>query len=446
MPTRSSTTWRRWPRRIRGRGCDRTSRRTSARPSHGDKRKRGIARSPCATPREVDRHRGGRARRGHPRSPTRSSTRGAWPRSPRSTSVTVAVDSEATIEAAASAGISGMPRRRRRRAAALRLRPRRRRPARRARPVAAGSIVRGVMGYEGHLMMVDGPPASSGPRSSVAMEILLTRPRRRRRRSRSSAGGTGTYDLHDATGITELQAGSYALMDTALRQARSAVPTGAVRRRHRSSRVRPTHAVADVGLKALGMDHGNPAHRSAPTCRYCSDEHVTFNPHDGVTRRRPRPGRAGARRPDDGDARARHGSCAATTCSNRGRSTCGGGTRDERARRRGVRVRRRAGRAPVDPGRRLVAPANRRDGPGVGPLPARPRGPGRRRRVRDEALAARWRYRCGGRRRAGAVTAVAHPPAPARSRAGSGTDPGVPRQPALQERAPDRDGRHARRR
>ena len=34
-------------------------------------------------------------------------------------------------------------------------------------------------------------------------------------------------------------------------------------------------AVADVGLKALGMDHGNPTIDGAAVW-FCSDEHVTF--------------------------------------------------------------------------------------------------------------------------------------------------------------------------
>jgi D-serine deaminase-like pyridoxal phosphate-dependent protein len=38
------------------------------------------------------------------------------------------------------------------------------------------------------------------------------------------------------------------------------------------------HAVADCGLKALGMDHGNP-HIDAADVWFCSDEHVTFAPH-----------------------------------------------------------------------------------------------------------------------------------------------------------------------
>jgi D-serine deaminase-like pyridoxal phosphate-dependent protein len=36
-------------------------------------------------------------------------------------------------------------------------------------------------------------------------------------------------------------------------------------------------AVADCGLKALGMDHGNPSIDGA-TVLFCSDEHITFVP------------------------------------------------------------------------------------------------------------------------------------------------------------------------
>ena len=93
-----------------------------------------------------------------------------------------------------------------------------------------------------------------------------------------SAGGTGTYDLN--TWATEIQAGSYALMDTAygrlglpFRQSLSVLAT--------VISVSPGHAVADCGLKALGMDHGNPTIEDA-TVFFCSDEHVTFRPRDPV--------------------------------------------------------------------------------------------------------------------------------------------------------------------
>ena len=36
-------------------------------------------------------------------------------------------------------------------------------------------------------------------------------------------------------------------------------------------------AVADAGLKALGMDHGNPEIEGAEVW-FCSDEHTTFSP------------------------------------------------------------------------------------------------------------------------------------------------------------------------
>jgi D-serine deaminase-like pyridoxal phosphate-dependent protein len=36
-------------------------------------------------------------------------------------------------------------------------------------------------------------------------------------------------------------------------------------------------AVADCGLKALGMDHGNPTIEGGEIL-FCSDEHVTFRP------------------------------------------------------------------------------------------------------------------------------------------------------------------------
>jgi D-serine deaminase-like pyridoxal phosphate-dependent protein len=53
----------------------------------------------------------------------------------------------------------------------------------------------------------------------------------------------------------------------------------------------PAYAVADVGLKALGMDHGNPsipgsagagAATGSHSVWFCSDEHVTFAADPGT--------------------------------------------------------------------------------------------------------------------------------------------------------------------
>lgn len=188
-------------------------------------------------------------------------------------SVTVAVDSDETIRAAADAGIRsclvdvnvGLPRCGvlPERAGAL---------ADRAR--TAGLQVRGVMGYEGHLMMVadrderaaavaGSMAALRAAHADVGGDIV-------------SAGGTGTFDLHEDTGVSEVQAGSYALMDTqygsqGLPFEQAVFVVGTV------ISVADDWAVADVGLKALGMDHGNPG-VEAGTVWFCSDEHVTFAP------------------------------------------------------------------------------------------------------------------------------------------------------------------------
>ena len=94
----------------------------------------------------------------------------------------------------------------------------------------------------------------------------------------TSAGGTGTYDLH--TWASEVQAGSYLLMDTHYGQLglpfRQAVYVDA-----QVVSVNNEHfAVADCGLKSYGMDHGEPT-MIGRTMFFSSDEHATFVWEDG---------------------------------------------------------------------------------------------------------------------------------------------------------------------
>ena len=186
--------------------------------------------------------------------------------------ITGAVDSDATIDAVARAGVAevlidvnvGLPRCGCPPEEAGRL-------ADRAR--AAGLSVRGVMGYEGHIVGLEDRSAraamledSMGQLVSAAGEVggeVI------------SAGGTGTYDLN--SWATEIQAGSYALMDTAygklglpFAQALSVLST--------VISVSAGWTVADSGLKALGMDHGDPSVEGAEVW-FCSDEHLTFAPN-----------------------------------------------------------------------------------------------------------------------------------------------------------------------
>jgi D-serine deaminase-like pyridoxal phosphate-dependent protein len=178
--------------------------------------------------------------------------------------VTVAVDSEATVDAAARNGIGevlvdvnvGIPR------CGV--------PADGAGAIAdyarrRGLVVRGTMGYEGHAerrkLTDESMALLARAHEAVGGEIL-------------SGGGTGTYDLNEIA--TEIQAGSYALMDTAY--AKLDIPFDlALAVVATVIHANPKWCVADCGLKSLGMDHGNPTIRDA-TVVFCSDEHITFVP------------------------------------------------------------------------------------------------------------------------------------------------------------------------
>jgi D-serine deaminase-like pyridoxal phosphate-dependent protein len=189
--------------------------------------------------------------------------------------VTVAVDSAQTLRAAVEGGVRevvvdvnvGLPRCGIDPADAGRL-------ADAAR--AAGLTVRGVMGYEGHLQML--PDAAERAKLVEECMAKLLAAHADVGGELVSGGGTGTYAMNPW--VTEIQAGSYALMDTAytaaglpFRQALSVLGT--------VISVSPGWAVADVGLKALGMDHGNPTIPGAQVW-FCSDEHVTFAPEEAV--------------------------------------------------------------------------------------------------------------------------------------------------------------------
>jgi len=185
--------------------------------------------------------------------------------------VTVAVDSEQTIEAAVAGGVPevlidvnvGLPRCGCAPGDAGRL-------ADLAR--SRGLVVRGVMGYEGHVVQVV-EDAERARQCRESMEQLMTA-HADVGGELISAGGTGTYAIN--TWASEIQAGSYALMDTAygklglpFRQALFVLGTVI------SSS--PEWSVADAGLKTMGMDHGNPEVEGS-TLWFLSDEHATFSP------------------------------------------------------------------------------------------------------------------------------------------------------------------------
>lgn len=147
---------------------------------------------------------------------------------------------------------------------------------------AASVELRGVMGYEGHAVGIE-DRAKRTARALEAMERLTSTARMIREAGLPceivSAGGTGTYDITGRVdGITEVQAGSYALMDTAY--AKLDIPfeqafavLGTV-----ISCPKPGFCVTDSGHKACTQDHGNPAVRDleGATVLFLSDEHATI--------------------------------------------------------------------------------------------------------------------------------------------------------------------------
>jgi len=188
--------------------------------------------------------------------------------------VTVAVDSPETIEAASCGGVPevlidvnvGLPRCG-------------------CAPEEAGALaemargkgleVRGVMGYEGHVVGL--PDRAKREAGCAASMKLLEQAHADVGGDIVSAGGTGTYDCNPWA--NEIQAGSYVLMDTAY--ARLGLPFSQAF--YVLSTVVSTapgdasYVIGDAGLKSLGMDHGDPALPGGRVL-FCSDEHITFVP------------------------------------------------------------------------------------------------------------------------------------------------------------------------
>ena len=143
---------------------------------------------------------------------------------------------------------------------------------------AAGLEVRGVMGYEGHLMMVH-DRAERTAKVERAMARLLA--------AASdvggdiiSAGGTGTYDVN--VWATEIQAGSFVVGDSHYGQLDLPFRQALFVECSVLSMSDKGWIVANAGLKAMGMDHGDPTWPDGDVL-FCSDEHITLaRPEDST--------------------------------------------------------------------------------------------------------------------------------------------------------------------
>jgi D-serine deaminase-like pyridoxal phosphate-dependent protein len=125
-----------------------------------------------------------------------------------------------------------------------------------------GVRLRGVMGYEGHVQPIR-DRAEREARAHESMQALVSTADLLRGAGLNcevvSAGGTGTFDISGRfPGVTEIQAGSYALMDTDYRD--TGVPfeqafwvLGTV-----VSTPAADRCVVDAGHKSMTKDHGLP--------------------------------------------------------------------------------------------------------------------------------------------------------------------------------------------
>lgn len=131
-----------------------------------------------------------------------------------------------------------------------------------------GLRFRGLMGYEGHVLRKlpgvekeDAVAAAMGPlmetkawleREGIPVQIV-------------SVGGTGTYSLSGRyPGVTEIQAGSYLLMDTDYRKCCTDFDPALTLLTMVLSKTEGERIVVDAGLKALSCERGIPAVKDLP--------------------------------------------------------------------------------------------------------------------------------------------------------------------------------------
>ena len=144
---------------------------------------------------------------------------------------------------------------------------------------ADGAVLAGVQAYEGHLQLSPDDERRAG--HAVAMEqlraVLAALARAGHAIGLVTGAGTGTAALASAAGspVTEVQPGSYALMDASYAAAAGDAFAQAV---HAHAAVRtvlgPDAVVVDAGLKALSVDMG-PASVAGRDATYApaGDEH-----------------------------------------------------------------------------------------------------------------------------------------------------------------------------
>jgi D-serine deaminase-like pyridoxal phosphate-dependent protein len=154
-----------------------------------------------------------------------------------------------------------------------------------------GLRFRGVMGYEGHAVFI----MDRGERETAARAAMAMLLEARDRIVVSgigvevvSAAGSGTYDITGTIpGITEMQAGSYILMDTRYKGVGLPFACALTVLATVISRPVPERAVLDVGLKGITSEFGLPELKGLTGAKVVrlSEEHTILALEPGVTLR-----------------------------------------------------------------------------------------------------------------------------------------------------------------
>jgi D-serine deaminase-like pyridoxal phosphate-dependent protein len=125
-----------------------------------------------------------------------------------------------------------------------------------------GLLLRGIMGYEGHLVLLDDEDRRV-PETKKSMTLLVSAAKSIRDCGLTcdivSAGGTGTYNVTGAfPGITEVQAGSYVMMDTKYDKLGLGFEKAVTILSTVQSTALDGWAIIDAGVKVMTNDFGLP--------------------------------------------------------------------------------------------------------------------------------------------------------------------------------------------
>jgi D-serine deaminase-like pyridoxal phosphate-dependent protein len=152
-----------------------------------------------------------------------------------------------------------------------------------------GLLLRGLMGYEGHAVGIAERTAREAA-VRQAMERLVSTARMFRDHGLPtdivSAGGTGSYDISSGfREVSEIQAGSYVLMDTDYASERLPFEHALGILGTVISRPTAARCVADCGHKACTKDHGLPSAKTpaGASVTALNDEHAIISLPPGCT-------------------------------------------------------------------------------------------------------------------------------------------------------------------